>query len=114
MPPTANSRHVFCSALKDKAGRLFLSDRVPFRYQPLYDNQFHVVSQGETLFSLAALYYDGMERAAGYWWVIADFQPDPINDPTVELTPGRTLVIPSARALKEEVFNEARRREHTA
>jgi hypothetical protein len=52
-----------------------------------------------------------MQRPSGLWWIIADFQPDPIHDPTVRLTPGRTLYIPSLRTVQEEVFSDKRRKE---
>jgi hypothetical protein len=45
--------------------------------------------------------------------VIADFQPDPIHDPTLELEPGRVLVIASLRTVLEEIFSESRREEAT-
>jgi hypothetical protein len=45
------------------------------------------------------------------WWVIADFQSDPIHDPTRKLKRGRVLIIPSERTLTEEIFSERRRRE---
>jgi hypothetical protein len=50
-------------------------------------------------------------RACGFWWAIADFQPDPILDPTLELEPGRQLVIMSLRVLTDVILGEARRRE---
>jgi hypothetical protein len=40
-----------------------------------------------------------LPRACGFWWAIADFQPDPILDPTLRLEPGRRLFIPSVRVL---------------
>jgi hypothetical protein len=42
---------------------------------------------------------------------IADFQPDPVHDPTLSLDLGRVLFIPSVRVVTEEVFAEARRQE---
>ncbi len=71
----------------------------------------HVVAQGDTLFSLAAHYFAPIPRAAGLWWIIADFQPDPVHDPTIRLTPATTLVIPSVRTILESVFSETRRLE---
>jgi hypothetical protein len=43
--------------------------------------------------------------------VIADFQADPIHDPTLSLALGRELAIPSVRTVVEEVFSESRRDE---
>jgi hypothetical protein len=42
--------------------------------------------------------------------VIADFQPDPIVDPTLELELGRRLFIPSLRVLTDVILGEERRR----
>lgn len=108
MPPNNHSRHRFCDGYYDAEGRAFLDSRVPYRYRELPDNRLHVVETGDTLFHLAGRYFSPMARAAGFWWVIADFQPDPIVDPTVKLVVGRTLVVPSVRTLLEEILNDAR------
>jgi len=113
MPPRRFSRYTFSSAVIDDEERLFLTEREPFRFRALPDNRQHVVKEGETLFSLAGRYFAPLPRPAGLWWVIADFQPDPIHDPTVALEPGRVLVIPSVRTVLEEVFSERRREEAT-
>lgn len=109
--PSLYSRFTFCEALKDEAGRLYLSEREPFRYLALADNIAHRVTQGESLWTLADRYFDPLPRAAGLWWVIADFQPAPIFDPTVVLAPGSVIVVPSFRTVVERIFNEARRDE---
>lgn len=105
------SRHRFSEALLDSEGRRFLSPPEPFRYRALPDTREHRVVTGDTLWGLADLYFQPLEQAAELWWVIADFQPDPIHDPTLPLEGGRTLLIPSRRTLEELVFNERRRRE---
>ena len=51
-----------------------------------------------------------MPRGCGFWWAIADFQPDPIVDPTLDLEPGRRLVVPSLRVLTDVILGEQRRR----
>lgn len=111
MPPRRFSRYTFTSAILDDEERLFLTDCEPFRFRSLPDNRQHVVKEGETLFSLAGRCFGPLPRPAGLWWVIADFQPDPIHDPTVALEPGRVLVIPSVRTVLEEIFSEKRRGE---
>ncbi len=50
-------------------------------------------------------------HAAAKHILIADFQPDPIHDPTLSLEVGRVLVVPSLRTVTEEVFSEKRRQE---
>jgi len=109
MPPRRFSRFTFCAAYLDDDGRLVLTEREPFRFRAFADNRQHVVRAGETLFTLAGRYFAPLPRASGLWWVIADFQPDPIHDPTLSLELGRLVFIPSVRVLTEEVFSEARR-----
>jgi len=111
MPPRRYSRHTYSLAVTDEADRLYLTERTPFRFRPLNDTQQHVVRWGESLWALAARHYAGLPRPAGLWWVIADFQPDPIIDPTIQLQVGQVLFIPSVRVVQEMVFSEARRRE---
>ena len=112
MPPLAGSRHIFCRGYRDEAGRLALTEREPYRYRAHPDNRTHRVAQGDTLFTLAGRYFAPLPRACGYWWVLADFQPDPLVDPTLELALGRVLFIPSLRVLTDVILGETRRREH--
>lgn len=111
MPPRRFSRYAFSAAVLDDAGRLLLTEREPFRFRSFPDNRQHVVQQGDTLFSLAGRYFAPLPRPSGLWWVIADFQPEPIHDPTLALDLGRVVFIPSVRVITEEVFAEARRQE---
>ena len=114
MPPRRFSRHSFVSlVLDDETELLSLTDREPFRFQDFTDNEAHRVREGDTLFTLAGNRYKQFERPAGLWWVIGDFQPDPIHDPTINLAPGRTLFIPSVRTLIEEIFSASREAETT-
>ena len=112
MPPRPGSRHSFCLGVRDEQGRLFLTEREPYRYRDHADNRVHVVVQGDTLFDLAGRYFAPLPRACGFWWAIADYQPNPIIDPTILLVPGRRLLIPSLRVLTDVILNETRRREH--
>lgn len=109
MSPRNLSRHTFATAQKDETGALMLYGTEPFRFVARPDNIQHVVNDGDTLWSLAARYFKNQPRPAGLWWVIADFQPDPIHDPTRRLTRGRTVWIPSERTLTEEIFSSRRR-----
>jgi hypothetical protein len=111
MPPRRFSRYSFSLSVTDAAGRSFLTERTPFRYRPLLDTFQHVASDGDTLWALAAQHYAGLPRPAGLWWVIADFQPQPILDPTIQLRAGDVLYIPSLRVVQEQLFSEARRGE---
>jgi hypothetical protein len=111
MPPRRLSRFSFCAAELDDDGRLVLAEREPFRFRPFADNRQHLIREGETLFALAGRYFAPLPRASGLWWVIADFQPDPVHDPTLSLELGRVLFIPSVRVITEEILAEARRQE---
>lgn len=111
MAPRAGSRHSFCLGVLDPEGRRLLTEREPFRYRELPDNRQHRVVEGDTLWGLAGLYFAPLPRACGFWWAIADFQLDPIVDPTVGLEVGRVLVIPSTRVLSDVILGEVRRRE---
>ncbi len=114
MPPQRFSRFSFTSAVaEDDTEKLFLTEREPFRFQDFSDNRTHEVKDGDTLWGLADRFFEGLDRPAGFFWVIADFQPDPIFDPTISLKLGRTLFIPSVRTLLEEVFNSSREAEAT-
>lgn len=105
------SRYSFCSGWRDDDGRLFLDDRKPYGYVAFADNTMHVVKQGETLWSIAGQHFRPHPRAAGLWWVIADFQPNPIHDPTIQLVAGSMLILPSLRTVLEEILSESRRQE---
>ena len=111
MPPQAGSRFTFCLGLRDGRGRLYLSEREPYRFFPHPDNREHVVAAGDTLFAIAGSAFAPLPRACGFWWVLADYQPDPILDPTLELELGRSIVVPSLRVLTDVILGEARRRE---
>ena len=111
MPPQSGSRLGFCLGVLDDEGRRFLTEREPYRYRVFTDNRIHRVVGGETLFDLAGRYFAPLPRACGFWWAIADFQPDPILDPTLALDEGTTLAIPSTRVLTDVILAEARRRE---
>lgn len=109
--PRLFSRYSFCRRLVDEEGRAYLSEREPFRYRALTDNRVHVVQQGDTLPTLADRYFADQPNAAQLWWVIADFQPDPLHDPTIDLALGQNLVIPSVATLLNLIFADTRSEE---
>ena len=110
MPPRNSSRHLRTAAQKRTGDeRLFLSDRVAFGFTDLADNRVHTVKDGDTLHRLAMRYFAPLGElpeisAANLWWVIADFQPQPIHDPTVGLVKGEQLIIPSVRTVQERIL----------
>jgi hypothetical protein len=108
MPPQSLSRHLLSKTLRDEQGRLFLDERRRYRYRELPDNRYHKVREGDTVFMLAARYFAGVDRPAGLFWVIADFQPTPVHDVSVPLRIGSVIAIPSLRTVLEEILNPGR------
>jgi len=111
----SHSRYRFCEALEDDDGRLYLKEREPFLYRNRIDTFTHSTIEGETLDSIAAKRYNDQEYGARHWWAIGDFQDEdaePIIDPTLRLTAGREISVPSARVLFGEILSEERRAEH--
>ena len=109
MPPQIWSRYEFCRGFEHPiTGKQTLTERVPYRYQDLSDNVQHTVGLGDSLFNLAGRYFKGLtDRPCGLWWIIGDFQPTPIIDPTIRLD--GVIIIPSLRTIQEEIFNQRRR-----
>ena len=108
---TDYSRFLFCQGLTDSAGRLLLSERVPFRFVDRTDTRQHTVTDGDTIFGLAGLYFAQLPRPAQFFWVLMDFNG--LFDPTLRLRRGTVLQVPSVRFIVEELQNEARRTDFT-
>lgn len=102
------SRFANVVARIDTEGRRYLTERVPFRFQARVDNIVHHVTQHDTLYTIAGRYYQTLQRPAGYWWAIADFQPNPIRDPTIQLVPSSVVIVPSLRTLVEDILSVKR------
>lgn len=111
MPPRKYSRNSYCAGFRDSEGSRYLTDRERYLFRHLADTRLHVVQDGDDLFRLAGRYFSPLPRACGLWWIIADFQPQPIHDPTLALAPGTVLQIPSIRTVVEDIFNGRRIRE---
>ncbi len=112
--PSRISRYRFAPVNWDTDGRAYFGARPAFGYRELPDNRVVVVTQGDTLWGLAARLFAGTSRPSGLWWVIADFQPDPIRDPTIVLEAGRTLFVPSVRTLQSVILSDLGRRDEAA
>lgn len=95
-----SSRFRWSEIYQDEQGRRFLGPRPRFGYRPLPDNREHPIRGGERLWHVSQLSFPDHPRAGALYWVIADFQPEPILDPTILLPEGHRLVIPSVRTLE--------------
>jgi len=69
--------------------------RESLSYRSDEENQVYMVRAGDTLHTLAQKFFNGFPTPSRLWWVIAEYQPEPIFDPTLRLEPGTLLVIPS-------------------
>lgn len=111
MPPRVGSRHTFTQAvLRGEIEEL--TEREPFLFRELDDNEEITVGQGDSWFTIASRVYKELPRAAGFWWVIADFQPSPVVDSTILPEPGTKIFAPSLNTLITRILSERRRREH--
>lgn len=90
-----DSRYNLADLYKDASNKAYTALRSRIFFDDIDGTVPHVVEDGDTLWSLADRYYGGLEDDdVNYWWAIADFQPEPINDPTVKLTQGQIVLIP--------------------
>lgn len=105
------SPYRFSESYQDAEGRTFLSPRRPFRFRDYADNRRHIVVDGDRLWFIARKFFASIETPSRLWWVIADFQPDPIHDPTIALDAGRLLFVPSTTVLLTEILSEVRKKE---
>jgi hypothetical protein len=112
MPIYPNSRYRYNLIYEDTEGRQYLDEREPFRYRDDPDNRFHTVVDGDTWWGLAGIYFAGMPRACGLYWLLCEYQPQPVIDATIALKIGATIVIPPMRLVRMEVFNPEQRRFH--
>lgn len=104
---STESRYLQSEQVTDEAGRLVLVDREPFEFRQLDDTILHEVAEGESWWSLAELYYSEISaRACGLWWVIADFQPQAVVDPTRKIANGRIVFVPSPVVVLTEIFDQ--------
>jgi hypothetical protein len=74
-----------------------LNEREPYGAEE--DDIIHITSEGETLFSIAHKYYGELPGGVHHWWLIGEYQPTPIKDPSLRLAANSLVIIPSVRKL---------------
>lgn len=110
---TPYSRHKHDDLIKGDSGRtsglVFTATRPKFHYTGDTGEIPYVVEAGDSLATLAARYFGGMGLSLPslLYWAIADFQPEPLLDPTIDLTPGTIVYIPSAATLQAWLMRES-------
>lgn len=73
----------------------YVGTREPIEFEDDSENTSYVVRAGDTLQTIANKFFGGFPDPPSMWWIIAEFQPVPIKDPTLRLKPGSILTIPS-------------------
>jgi len=112
MPPGQFSRHLLVTGLtRVTDGQRFLLDREPFRFVPRPDTRRIVAKGGDTWQSLAFEHLNPVSNAEQLWWVLTDFQPEPVLDPTIPPVPGTIIYIPAPEFVLSELWAESRRDE---
>jgi len=106
------SRFLFNTEYSDENGLHYLDSPEPFVYVDESDTRYHIVREGDIWPGLAYLYFPNYPRGCGLWWILCDFQPEQVVDPTIGLVPGSTVLIPSERVVSTMIFNPERRTEH--
>jgi len=110
MRQTLESRYAVTTLETLEDGTVELGEREPYHFRQRDDNLIHVAGHGDTWDALAEIYYSSIsDRACGLWWVIAEYQPTPIVDPTIPIAPGRSVVIPAPIVVVTEILRSDRK-----
>jgi len=105
-----NSRYRFCTVLGGNGATSYLDEREPFRFRDEPDNRFHTARDGDTWWGLAWKFFAGFPNKALLWWLLCEFQPEAVVDPTIRIEAGRIVAIPSERLIRTQVFSRDNRR----
>ncbi|MCK4783160.1 MAG: hypothetical protein KAV87_05365 [Desulfobacteraceae bacterium] len=112
MPMFPWGRYRYCVQTENEDGILRLDERESFRYKNEPDNRNHRSRSGDFWWGLAHMYFQGIPRPCGLWWLLCEFQPVPVIDPTIVIPENTLIVVPSLRLVRLEVFSEERRKFH--
>jgi len=112
MPMYPWSRYRYCTLFTGDDSVSYIDEREPFGYRDEVDNRYHRSRRGDTWWGLAHLYFQGVPRACGLWWLICEYQPTRVIDPTCVIEENTLIVVPSMRVIRMMVFSPERRRYH--
>jgi len=114
MAVTEFSRYRYCTVLeKDDENRTkYFDEREPFRFVDETDNRIHLAVDGDTWWGLCHRYFPSIPRKAGLFWLLCEFQPEPVIDPTLCIKAGTRILIPSERLVRTKVFSKERLKFH--
>lgn len=109
-----NSRYRYCTVLNlgDANHTVYLDEREPFRFRDEPDNKHHTARDGDTWWGIAWKFFRSFRNPALMYWLLCEYQPEPIIDPTIKIAAGTDIVIPSDRVIRNYVFNRENRRFH--
>ena len=80
----------------------YMSLHEPVRFQERDDNLTFTARKGDRLDHIAVVFY----RDPKLFWVLADYQPNPIMNPMLPLEKGRIIYGPSLERLQQEILNQ--------
>lgn len=114
MPPRRYSRYQRSTAYTiddPKRGEIiYLEEPTPCGFVVRSDTRMHMVEAGDTWHNLAAKYFPSFPRPEQLYFVIMDFQPVPVVDPTIPLATGTLVYVPSETFVTDWVFANQRTR----
>ncbi|MEN6368466.1 MAG: hypothetical protein ABFD77_02070 [Thermotogota bacterium] len=103
------SRYRFCTMLGGNGEIAYLDEREPFRYRDEPDNTFYTAKDGDTWWGLAWKFFSGFPNKALLYFLLCEFQPEPVVDPTIRIEAGRQIAIPSERIIRTKVYSKDNR-----
>lgn len=107
------SRYRYCTVLTaDDGVTKYLDEREPFRFSDESDNRFYITKEGDTWWGIAWRFFRAFRHPSLLWWLLCEFQPEPVVDPTIVIPPGSQIVVPSERLVRNHVFSRENRRYH--
>lgn len=99
------SRFRCAELIRTDDGYLHWDLRRTLEYLGHEDDIAHEVQPDDTWHSLAYKFYGTEFGGANLWWVIADYQPEPVLDPTVLPTPGDIVMIPAPSIIQDFILS---------